>query len=93
VNSPELAGFCKPEFERVLPVQCGSLGLDLRSYVKNGDLGCGPGFLHTEALADSVGDEGKVYAFDSEQSLQAFSPKLGYGRKKIKNLIPKPKPI
>jgi ubiquinone/menaquinone biosynthesis C-methylase UbiE len=42
------------------------------SYVKKGhvvaDLGCGPGF-YTLALADCVGNEGKVYAVDSDEKV------------------------
>jgi ubiquinone/menaquinone biosynthesis C-methylase UbiE len=50
------------------------------SYVKSGqvvaDLGCGPGF-YTLALADCVGDEGKVYAVDSDKKvIQALDKKL-----------------
>ncbi|TRO53090.1 class I SAM-dependent methyltransferase [Candidatus Bathyarchaeota archaeon] len=55
------------------------------SYVKNGqvvaDLGCGPGF-YTLALANCVGNEGKVYAVDSDekviQSLEKKVDKVGY---------------
>ena len=53
------------------------------SYVKNGqvvaDLGCGPGF-YTLALADCVGDEGKVYAVDSDEKvIQALEKKMEKG--------------
>ena len=54
------------------------------SYVKNGlvvaDLGCGPGF-YTLALADCVGNEGKVYAVDSDEKvIQALDKKVEKGR-------------
>ena len=54
------------------------------SYVKNGqvvaDLGCGPGF-YTLALADCVGNEGKVYAADSDEKvIQALDKKVEKGR-------------
>ena len=50
------------------------------SYVKNGqvvaDLGCGPGF-YALALADCIGDEGKVYAVDSDEKvIKALDRKL-----------------
>jgi ubiquinone/menaquinone biosynthesis C-methylase UbiE len=50
------------------------------SYIKNGhvvaDLGCGPGF-YTLALADCVGNEGKVYAVDSDEKvIQALEKKV-----------------
>jgi ubiquinone/menaquinone biosynthesis C-methylase UbiE len=53
------------------------------SYVKNGqvvaDLGCGPGF-YTLALADCVGNEGKVYAADSDEKvIQALDNKVKKG--------------
>ena len=53
------------------------------SYVKNGqvvaDLGCGPGF-YTLALADCVGNEGKVYAADSDEKvIQTLDKKLEKG--------------
>ena len=53
------------------------------SYVKNGqvvaDLGCGPGF-YTMELADSVGNEGKIYTVDSdEKAIQALEKKLEKG--------------
>jgi len=52
-------------------------------YVKKGqvvaDLGCGPGF-YTLALADCAGDEGKVYAVDSDEKvIQALEKKLEKG--------------
>jgi ubiquinone/menaquinone biosynthesis C-methylase UbiE len=53
------------------------------AYVKDGqvaaDLGCGPGF-YTLALADCVGNEGKVYAVDSdEKSIQVLEKKVARG--------------
>ena len=53
------------------------------SYVKKGhvvaDLGCGPGF-YTLALADCVGNEGKVYAVDSDEKvIQALKKKVEKG--------------
>ena len=53
------------------------------SYVKSGqvvaDLGCGPGF-YTLALADCVGNEGKVYAVDSDEKvIQALEKKMEKG--------------
>jgi ubiquinone/menaquinone biosynthesis C-methylase UbiE len=53
------------------------------SYVKNGqvvaDLGCGPGF-YTLALADCVGNEGKVYAADSDEKvIQTLDKKVKKG--------------
>jgi ubiquinone/menaquinone biosynthesis C-methylase UbiE len=53
------------------------------SYVKNGqvvaDLGCGPGF-YTLALADCVGNEGKVYAVDSDEKvIQTLDKKVKKG--------------
>ena len=53
------------------------------SYVKDGqvaaDLGCGPGF-YTLALADCVGNEGKVYAVDSDlKSIQTLEKKVEKG--------------
>ena len=53
------------------------------SYVKKGqvvaDLGCGPGF-YTLALADCVGNEGKVYAVDSDEKvIQALKKKVDKG--------------
>jgi ubiquinone/menaquinone biosynthesis C-methylase UbiE len=53
------------------------------SYVKNGqviaDLGCGPGF-YTLALADCVGNEGKVYAVDSDEKvIQALNKRVAKG--------------
>jgi ubiquinone/menaquinone biosynthesis C-methylase UbiE len=53
------------------------------SYVKKGhvvaDLGCGPGF-YTLALADCVGNEGKVHAVDSDEKvIQALKKKVEKG--------------
>jgi ubiquinone/menaquinone biosynthesis C-methylase UbiE len=53
------------------------------SYLKNGqvvaDLGCGPGF-YTLALADCVGNEGKVYAADSDEKvIQTLDKKVKKG--------------
>ncbi len=50
------------------------------SYVKNGqvvaDIGCGPGF-YTLALADCIGNEGKIYAVDSDEKvIKALKKKL-----------------
>jgi len=50
------------------------------SYVKNGqivaDIGCGPGF-YTLALAECIGNEGKVYAIDSDEKvIKALEKKL-----------------
>ena len=55
------------------------------SYVSNGqivaDLGCGPGF-YTLALAECIGNEGKVFAVDSDikaiQTLEKKADKRGY---------------
>lgn len=52
-------------------------------YVNNSqvvaDLGCGPGF-YTLALADCVGNEGKVYAVDSDEKvIQALEKKVEKG--------------
>jgi ubiquinone/menaquinone biosynthesis C-methylase UbiE len=53
------------------------------SYVKKGqvvaDLGCGPGF-YTIALADCVGNEGRVYAVDTDEKvIQALEKKMEKG--------------